>query len=155
MNEDESIDAVVEEFRNDDSSLYAFKPYDVERFFIGEAIISAAATIFVAAFYEGVKEVLKERGESLGKTITNWVVDKLEGLFKKPKDAEKEEEKVKRDLQDFSSAASKLDTKELKNTFDSTEKIIIETMTKRGVPVDQASEIAKKVRKAAEGKISR
>jgi hypothetical protein len=155
LNDDRPIDALADEFRSDDSPLMAFKPDDVEaKFFIGEAIIVAAATIFVGAFYEGVKEALKEKGKSLGKTVTTWIVDKLEGLFRKPKDAKTEEEKVKKDLKDFRSTANKLDKKELKNTFDITEKFVTETMKKRGVPQDKASEIAKKVRKSAEEIIS-
>jgi hypothetical protein len=156
VSENGPIDALADEFRSDDSPLMAFRPGDVDtKFFIGETIIVAAATIFVGAFYEGVKEALKEKGKSLGKTVTTWIVDKLEGLFKKPNDAKTEGEKVKKDLKDFSSTANKLGKKELKDTLDSTEKSVTETMKKRGVSPEKASEIAKIVRKSAEEIISK
>jgi hypothetical protein len=151
LSESEAIEALAEEFRRDDEPLYAFMPDDVEEsFFIGQKFLEAAATIFISVFFEGVKEALKERGKDLGKTITNWIMDKTERLFRKPDDTIIEKEKLEKELQDFRSTASKMDAKELNETFDSVEKAIIETMKDRGVPPDKASKLAKKVRKAAE-----
>ena len=76
--------------------------------------------------------------------------DKVEVLFKHPEDTKKEKESFEQSLRDFLSTASKMDKKELAETFDSVEKAMIETMTSRGIPSDKANELAKKVRVAAE-----
>lgn len=153
--ENESIELVTKELSTG-TPLYAFKPNDVEeKFFIGEAIIAAAAAVFVTAFLKGVNEALEKRGEELGKTITTWVVDKISGLFRKPKEAKSLEDEFKKELHALSKSASKIDNKTLNARLDIVEKQITAKLTEKGVLPKKAREIARKSRAAAELEISK
>lgn len=154
MAENEAIDIVAKEL-SIGNPLYAFKPEDVEeKFFIGEAIITAAATIFIAAFAKGINTALEKKGQELGETVGNWFVGKLEGLFRKPKDAKSEEDKLKKDIKELSQFGSKLDKKTRDARLDATEEVVTQKLKERGVSSKKAEEIAKKGRIGAETLIS-
>ena len=155
MEEHEAIESVAKE-PDFSKALLGFKPDDVEeKFFIGEAIIVAGAGIFLAAFLKGVNSALEERGEKLGKTITNWFVDKLAGLFRKPEARKTDEAELKKDMHELSKSASRLDKKILDLRLDAVEELINKMLKERGVLPSKASRIAKKTREAAEALISK
>lgn len=151
----QSIEPVVQELSSG-NPLYAFKPDDVQaNFFIGETIIIAAATAFVTAFFKGVNSALEKRGEELGKKVTNWLADKIQGLFQKPEEAKAKEEELKKELAELSKSASKADKKTKNDSLDFIEKAIVEELEGRGVLPKKAKEIAKKSRESAETILSK
>jgi hypothetical protein len=153
LEEDKEIRVVAQELRQGDP-LLAFKPKDVDtKFFIGEAVIIAAATILVGGLIKGINETLEERGKELGKTITNWIIDKIEGLFKKPQEAQTEQKEVEKEMHELSKSASKMDKKTIDARLDESEKQMAAWLEKQGILHKKAIEIARKSRAAAQSEI--
>src|SRR5947209_14297505 len=95
-------------------ALLGFRPMGSEEgYFIGEAILIVAASTFVAAFLKGVNSALETRGKELGMKTTNWLADRLEGLFRKRKVTEADEEELKKQIHDLSESAATLGSKTL------------------------------------------
>ena len=70
-----------------------FQPGDVqEKFFIETAAIYAAATVILSAFLKGVMSRLEVRAEGLGEKSVEWMVDRLEELFRSGADETAEAE---------------------------------------------------------------
>jgi hypothetical protein len=155
MSESDNITSLAKELSSG-NSLMAFKPDDVEqKFFIGETIIIAAATVFGTAFLKGINSALEKRGEELGKVVTDWVVNKIEGLFRKPKDAKNVEDESKKESIELGKSASKLDEKTVTTRMDIIEKQIEAKLVEQGVSPKQAKNIAKKSRLVAESQLSK
>ncbi len=86
-------------------------------------------------------------------TITNWLVDKIQGLFKSKETKEKDQ--IDMDIEEQTKAASKIDEKTRKARLDVTEEVVTRSLTKRGVSEERAKSISQKARKAAEARISK
>lgn len=153
MVEYEAIESIAKE-PDFSRALYGFKPGDVQqKFFIGEAILIAGVNIFLIAFFKGVNSALEKRGEELGEKITNWFVDKLEGLFRKPEARQADEAELKKELHELARSASKLDKNTVDSRLDAVEGLIKKTLIERGSTPGMAGKIAKKTREASEALI--
>ncbi|MDH5266831.1 MAG: hypothetical protein OEW62_04040 [Candidatus Bathyarchaeota archaeon] len=155
MNQEEAINSVAGELRKPDSPLMVFKPVDIkESFFIGPTLIVAAALFFINAFGKGAKTALENRIEEYGKKITNWVLDKIEALFRgESEDSQIEKEDLKKSIDDLKSAAKKADKKALESAIEASEDLIVRILKDKGLTQKRASEIAKVVRSSVEGLI--
>ncbi|MFX0152646.1 MAG: hypothetical protein ACFFAJ_17820 [Candidatus Hodarchaeota archaeon] len=146
----DEIIGVVEELEKADAPLTLFIPDDVEKgYFLGEAAIIAAATIFLTAFMKGVKSSLEKKAESLGKTVTDWVIGKIEGLFR---DSGKKPEADNKSLENEAKNINKLgaEKQELDKALASSQEMIADLLKEKGVLANRADQISEAIRKAAE-----
>ena len=152
MNQEEAINSVTGELRKPDSPLMVFKPVDVEEsFFIGEALIGVAATLIINAFGKGAKAALENRIEDYGKKITNWLIDKIEALFRdNGENSQEEKENLKKNMDDLKSVAKKADKKALDSALEVSEDLIVNILIDNGLTQKRASEIAMVVRISGE-----
>lgn len=157
MNEQKAIDSISNELKKADSALMVFKPVDVEtKFFIGEALITAAATLILNAFGKGVKAALEKRVEDLGTTITNWFMDKIEGLFRddvKDSEVEKERTDLKKNTEKLKKDLKNVDKKQVKQVFELSENNVIAILKNNGMTDAKAKEVAKLARIGTENLI--
>ncbi len=148
-NEDEAIASVADELGSS-QAVYGFIPADVEeKFFLGEAALALAAGTFIAAFLKGVNASLEKRGEAAGEKVTNWLIDKVGGLFRKTKVSEADVAQVKEKIRTEGESVTRLSAKTAKSRSDAAERRIAEVLVEQGVTPAEAERIAKKTREAA------
>jgi len=152
MDDDEAIRVVTKELSKSDSPLMVFKPAEVkESFLIGEVFIAGAGIFIMNAFFKGAKAALENRLEELGKKVTNWLVDKIEGLFRGgSKLPTPDKASVKEYANKVSLAAAKLGKQKLKSALDASEQLLAKTLIDQGLTPTRAAEIARVVRGASE-----
>jgi hypothetical protein len=83
MDVSQAVNSLAEELRSHDTDLYVFQPADQEgRFFIGQAFLVGAATIFITAFLKGISTAVEKRAANWGETVGEWMCERLEELFR-------------------------------------------------------------------------
>lgn len=82
MDRSQAISSLPAEIASHHADLYLFQsPEQKEKFFIGEAVIAAAATVLLTAFLDGLQSSLKDKAKNLGETLGSWIGDKLRPFF--------------------------------------------------------------------------
>lgn len=150
MDKAQAIRSLSAEIELSDTDLYYFQPKDQkEKFFIGEVAITAAATVLLTAFLSGLESSLQPRIKKWGDTLGTWISDQLESLFKPvPPAVDDELERRIATVRNLVAAAS---TEERAQVAEEVEKLIQDTLSKRGVPQDRAAAIAASTRQSAMG----
>lgn len=148
MDASQAIAEVTIVLEKNDESLYVFIPFDSEqRYFIDQIIIGAAATFLLSAFLRGVKEALDKRLSNWGKELTEWLLDRLEALFKREDTHMGEEE-----IEEYAEAVRKLMSNRpptaLEAELATSEAFIVELLKSQGVLPSNAQEIATAIRRA-------
>jgi hypothetical protein len=136
MDKSQAIKSLSTEIESSDTGLYAFQPKDQkEKFFIGAAVITAAATVLLTAFFNGLESALKRRMQKWGDTLGTWIGDRLESLFKASATVDDDLDRRIAAVKTLIAAAS---AEERAQVAAEVQKVIEDTLRKHGVHQDRA-----------------
>jgi hypothetical protein len=148
MDKSQAISSLSAEIKRGDTDLYYFQPKgQKEKFFIGAAVISAAATVLLTAFFDGLESSLKGQVKDWGEALGAWIGDHLSGLFKKAPPPAGDELDSK--IASVKSLAAGASAAKRAQVADEVEKIIHDTLQKHGVSQARAATIAASTRQSA------
>jgi hypothetical protein len=148
MDKSQAISSLSAEIKRSDTDLHYFQPKgQKEKFFISAAFITAAATVLLTAFYDGLESSLKGQVKNWGEALGAWIGDHLSALFKKALPAADGE--LDRKIASVKSLAAGASPAERAQVADEVQKIIRDTLQKHGVSQDRAAKIAASTRQSA------
>jgi len=149
MDKSQAIKSLSAELESSYTDLYAFQPVaQTEKFFVGEAVIVAAATVLLTAFLKGLESGLEPRMKIAGEALAAWIDDRLESLFKAPPPVDGELDRTAAVVRDL---VAKLSAGQQSQIAEEVQKLIEDTLRKHGVPQDRAAAIAASTRQSGIG----
>lgn len=147
MDKSQAIKSLSVEIAINRPDLYAFQPKgQEEKFFISEAILTAAATALLTAFLNGLQSALQPRVQKWGEALGIWVSDELESLFKAPPSFN---EQLDRAISSVKSLVSVTSAEQKARAAQEVQKVIEDTLSKHGVLQNRAAAIATRTNETA------
>jgi hypothetical protein len=136
---DEAVASVAETLFQADQDLYVFAPAG-KKYFVGEAVIIGAAGILLAAFFRGVQAAAEERLEVWGKSITKWLMDRIQALFEEP-----QAEEAKKDVKAALDEVLANPKRPAPDSIAQVEAALVQALVANNVPPGRANAIARAV----------